>query len=651
MTAQQRRWPLARRRFIFWATVVLLVAAGLRLLGLEEVPPGLSQDEILDADIALFIRQGYRAIFFREGYGHEPLYHYLAAPFQALWGDNILSIRVPAGYLGLLVVALTMRWAGQTFGRCSALPAGAWLAISWWPIVFSRIGLRPILLPVVLLLAALCWPWPQESNTAGMHRRAILSGALLGLSLYTYTAAQVVFLIPLLYGLYLLLGRFRPAGDVLRLMLYQLVPLALVALPLVLTLRADPSLLQRVDQLAGPLEALREGNVRPVLQTTLATLGVFAFTGDPRPTYMLPGRPLFDPLTAVLFFAGLLLALWRARQQARYGFVLIWLAVGLIPSAVTPQAPSTVRLVGVMPVVYLLPALALVALGEWWITERRLGRTQVWAMLAVAVLAFGLAQTLWYGFMRWPADLETRLRYQTVFQAIAGEIAQHPEGTPVIAEAYFEPIDHDSVRRNLGAPLDARWVQQHHALVFPAGNNARLYVPEYAAPAGELLAASLLAEPLYRSPDEPSYSVYLLPDEPQMPLLAEPVSFAGAVSLLGHQQLPAGEDGNLRLLSYWRVEEVLPADLAVFVHVLDTSGEVLTQFDGLDAAPQRLQPGDRFLQLHHLPAPQGMVNGTPAGPYAMHIGLYTRDNGQRLARPGDLPAWYVLAEDVFVDAK
>src|SRR5690606_31477807 len=185
----------ARRRFMLWATVVLLVAAGLRLLGLEEVPPGLSQDEILDADIAFFIRQGYRAIFFREGYGHEPLFHYLAAPFQALWGDNILSIRVTAGYLGLLVVALTMRWAGQTFGRRSALLAGAWLAISWWPIIFSRIGLRPILLPVVLLLAMLYWPWPQDSNPAGMRRRAILSGGLLGLSLYTYTAAQVVFLI------------------------------------------------------------------------------------------------------------------------------------------------------------------------------------------------------------------------------------------------------------------------------------------------------------------------------------------------------------------------------------------------------------------------------------------------------------------------
>jgi hypothetical protein len=254
--------------------------------------------------------------------------------------------------------------------------------------------------------------------------------------------------------------------------------------------------------------------------------------------------------------------------------------------------------------------------------------------------------------MRWPAELETRLRYQTVFQNIAGDIAQHPEAAPVIAEAYFEPIDHDSVRRNLGAPLDARWVQQHNALVFPAANNGRLYVPEYAAPAGELLrAASLPVEPLYRSPDQPSYSVYLLPDAPQLPLLAESVSFAGAVTLLGHERLPAGEDGSLRLLSYWQVEEVLPADLTIFVHVLDVSGTVMTQFDGLDATPQRLQPGDRFLQLHHLPAPEAIADGTPAGPYAMHIGLYTRGNGQRLARPGDLPAWYVLAEDVFVDSK
>ena len=43
-----------------------------------------SQDEVLNGDIVTFIWQGRHALFFREGFGHEPLYHYWAALFRPL---------------------------------------------------------------------------------------------------------------------------------------------------------------------------------------------------------------------------------------------------------------------------------------------------------------------------------------------------------------------------------------------------------------------------------------------------------------------------------------------------------------------------------------------------------------------------------------
>ncbi len=209
----------------------------MRLIFLQDVPPGLSQDEVLNADIVTFIRQGYHALFFREGYGHEPLYHYWSVPFQVLFGDNILSIRLPAVYLGLLLVALTMRWTRREFGSFAAVAAGIGLAISWWPVIFSRIGLRPIMEPVLLLLFA--WFWP---------RRPWLAGLFLGLSLYTYTGARVLLLLPLSLFLYwLLAGRWamvskgrlfrwqlpQPAVAALIVLLVSL----LLALPLALPLK------------------------------------------------------------------------------------------------------------------------------------------------------------------------------------------------------------------------------------------------------------------------------------------------------------------------------------------------------------------------------------------------------------------------------
>ncbi|HQF70648.1 MAG TPA: glycosyltransferase family 39 protein, partial [Promineifilum sp.] len=464
-------WRPSPRRWLLAALLVLLLAAAFRLVALPNVPPGLAQDEILDADIALFIRRGEHALFFGHGYGHEPLYHYLATPFAPLLGDNWLAIRLPSAYLGLLLVALTLRWARSGFGATAALVAGLGLAVSWWPVIFSRIGIRPVLEPVLLVAAALCWPLGRETIARRGLLRAGLAGLLLGLAMYSYTAARVAPLLPVLVALLMAAAaglarrRGETAADAARAQVTYaavvLVVCGLVYLPLGLTLRAHPELQQRLEQLEGPLDALRAGDAGPVARATLATLGVFSLRGDPRWTYSPPGRPLFDPLTALLFYGGLLLALWRWRRPG-YALALVWLAVALLPSSFSPDAPSTVRLIGALPVVYLLPGLAVDQIAVWAaMTRRRGGRTAAWAlaMLMAALLLFNGARTVRDGFVRWPAELETRLRYQTALRDIGRAWATGDGGAPVVAEVFFEPIDADSLRRVIGRDPAARWVQ------------------------------------------------------------------------------------------------------------------------------------------------------------------------------------------------
>jgi hypothetical protein len=622
--------------WVGWTTAVLMLAAVMRLVALQDVPPGLAQDEVLNADIVTFIRQGAFALFFREGYGHEPLYHYWSTPFQVLLGDNVLSIRLPAVFLGILLVALTMRWGKRAFGGTAAIGAGAFLAISWWPIVFSRVGLRPIMEPVFLLLFA--WFWP---------RRPWLAGLFLGLSLYTYTGARVLFLWPLLLGLYWFLFRSRlPAEKVSVLgralpqpLLAAGVTLSVMLLlyaPLAITLRADPTLQQRVQQLEGPLVALREGSLRPILTTSLATLGVFSSTGDPRWTYMLPGRPLFDPLTAVLFYGGLALAAWRFLQPW-YAFLLFWLLVGLLPSAITPQAPSTVRMVGAMPAVYLFPGLAVAWL---WSLRGRLGSSAAWArwgipLFTAALFAINLALTINLGFVRWPQALETRLKYQTVLRDMADYLRAQPAQSPVFADGFFRPITADTLRRDMGDDIDGRWVQSGSevagAVVLPAEGGGSLYVPEYAAPDVQLMAyAGIDPQPAYRSPQRPSFAVYELPSESGIAMLAQTFDFENLISLVGYEITSPPDGQVLQMLSAWQVAGDLPYDLAIFVHWLDDEGRLISQHDGLDAAPQTLQRGDLIIQRHVLPYPSGMSN--PSG--SLQIGLYLRENGRRLSLSG-----------------
>jgi hypothetical protein len=625
----------SRQGWVFLATAVLLLAAVFRLIWLSEVPPGLAQDEVLDADIATFIRQGEHALFFRHGYGHEPLYHYYAAPFQAVLGDNILSIRLPAAFLGLLLVALTLRWARRDFGPVVAISAGLGLAISWWPVIFSRIGIRPILEPMLLVVAVLFWV-----------RRPWLAGLFLGLTLYSYTAARSLLLLPLLFAAYLWwLGR-RPSSAGYRSHLRASVIVfgmaLLLALPLAYLLWANPDLQQRVEQLEGPLTALRQGDPVPVLQMSFATLGVFSFTGDPRWTYTIPGRPLFEPLTAVIIYVGFALALWHWRRP-RYAFLLIWLIVTLIPSAVTPDAPSTVRLVGAMPVIYLLPGMAVAAIFErlrvLQYSKREPAVFWRWGLgiSLSAILLVNVWRTVADGFIRWPAELETRFRYQTVLRDMARywerQAADEPTTPIVIAEPFFEPIDADSFRRNAGQLTAARWVQtgagHAGAVVWPEGSPiAQIYVPEY-APLNATLQelAGIPPQPIYRSPTSPSFAVYQLPPLPTVTLETSEARFGEKVTLLGYAILPV-ENEQLPIVTYWQVNAILDADLTLFAHILNGLGQLSAQHDGLDAAAATLLPGDRFLQLHLLPLADGKERDRSE--YAVLLGAYTRGDGRRL---------------------
>ena len=66
---------------------------------------------------------------------------------------------------------------------------------------------------------------------------------------------------------------------------------------------------------------------------------------------------MFDPVLGVLFYGGLLLCLWRWREP-RHAFLLLWLGASVIPSLVTVDAPSTIRMINALPVLMLFPLLA-----------------------------------------------------------------------------------------------------------------------------------------------------------------------------------------------------------------------------------------------------------------------------------------------------
>jgi hypothetical protein len=392
--------------------------------------------------------------------------------------------------------------------------------------------------------------------------------------------------------------------------------------------------LERVNQISGPVDALAAGNPLPLLESTLGTLGVFGMSGDPRWTYGVPGLPLFDLINTLLFVAGLWIAL-QGRSNQSYRLLLVWLLVSLLPSALTDDAPSSIRIIGAVPVAFLLPALAWSRIWQYIrrgsdARESLQSREAVYRAARIGgfcllLLPFLLAagRTAYWGFWAWPQAFETRERYQSAYLHIAEYLRSDPEllGQITVNDGRADMVDADSLDRNLGAASNARWTQSGLAMVWPAAENTSLIAPEYAPPEAtmlEAIAASVV--PNYRSLTEPSFAVWDVP----LPTIDIPenVQFESALTLLGVTSTEVTEADVLQISTIWRVEGTMPTDLAIFIHVFGSSGELLAQYDGLDVLVPTLKPGDLFLQVHRIPVGEE--------PDRIRIGLYLLGNGLRL---------------------
>ena len=162
----------------------LLIAAAVRLVAIESLPPGLHQDEavyLVDSEIIFY---GSPRLYFGE---REPLFMYVVALVSHVLGPSPITLRITSALIGLLGVAAGGAFARQLFGRNVGLLTAFGLATSLWLTTLSRTGFRAISFPTVECLGlALLW----RATRTGRRRDYAISGLVLGLSLYTYLSAR-----------------------------------------------------------------------------------------------------------------------------------------------------------------------------------------------------------------------------------------------------------------------------------------------------------------------------------------------------------------------------------------------------------------------------------------------------------------------------
>lgn len=366
--------------------VVLLVAIFLRLYSLGSVPLGLLGDEAENGLDALEIIDGERSIFLTENHGREALFIYLQAISIAVLGQTDLALRIVSAIMGILTVAAAFLLVRRMFGSRVALLTCGWLALSIWHVIFSRIGLRSISLPLFLAVGFYClWRGLEDVRSQAGAKRAstlpnnnikfpryaiwfALGGIVIGLSLHTYSTARFAPLVIVALALYAALLHRQLLRQILPGLVLALVMSALVFLPLGNYFVQHPEdFVERARIVTIVNPALQEGNAaEAIFDSTLRSLGMFVVQGDSYWQRNISGRPVFDPISALLMVLGTALAVWRFREPA-YGFIVLWLVVMFVPGVLAVEnVPNYLRTTGLIPAIFILPALGASWLWQLW---------------------------------------------------------------------------------------------------------------------------------------------------------------------------------------------------------------------------------------------------------------------------------------------
>jgi 4-amino-4-deoxy-L-arabinose transferase-like glycosyltransferase len=628
--------------------LITAIGAALRLFRLNLAPPGLHFDEAVYGLMALDIYRGHFPVFFPAYTGREPLYMYLMAAVFRLVGIGALGIRLTSALIGIATIPLAFLLLREMFSRRIGTIAAVLTALSYWHLTVSRNGYPNILIPPLECLA-LYFLWRGYRD--GRKELMALGGAFVGGILYTYLAARLFPVTVAAFFLYIFLVDRRCFLSRLSGLLLAALVTLLVFAPLGAHFLAHPhDFWERADQVLASHHMTLGELPRLITDNIVRTWGGFFVRGDPRWHYNLPGKPIFDPILALFFALGLLIALrnWRRPQ---YALLPIWVMGMCLPAVLTINPkPQGQRMFGVIPAIFGLAALGMDACLDM-LTRHALSKANgkvgaklraIPSIALIALLAFeGLSTANTY-FNNWARQRDTFYTYHTDYILLAERAKEELDAghTVVIQSRHYK---HPTAIFTEPRTLEAIWTVGGKSLVIPSAGlragpnrptNETFYLwPAVDNPLDESIEMMLnrIAEPAGRIPDPQGGTavfIYRLRSE----ALAQEVEGEALASLNGEVEvldytLPDSlrRDQPLRALVRWRVAKPVAGERTLVLHLVDENGTLWSQGEEMGHLPEQWRAGDAVYQLFEVPLPPGI----PAGRYQARLVL-AREGGDPL---------------------
>ena len=388
---------ISKRSFGVLLTCVVIAGMALRLLHYIDFPHGLWIDNGMAGLHGLTVLK-YRElpIYFHTNYGYEPIMLYMITACIAILGNSAIAIRLPAILVAFLTILVTVRFTRAHYDRFTSVASTAFLAFSLCHIVLSRQGFRCILMPLFAVLIVEAMLQALDGKTP---RSFSVAGIWLGLSIYSYVAIRFFIFIPILMIFHHMLTRRMSMRDAGGAVLRVFIPAAVVVAPLMIFFFYNPNLFS--GRAMSTVVFNQPHPWQELLHNTRQILGMFFLAGDLQPRHNVMALPLFNPIESLCFMVGLLVVIRRFRIL-KYGTLLLWMAVMMVPSWITEGAPSFMRLLSMFPAAFLIAAVGL---------RETVARVQKFVrppqLILILVLLAGWSYSYHSIFAIWKHSLET----------------------------------------------------------------------------------------------------------------------------------------------------------------------------------------------------------------------------------------------------
>lgn len=461
---------MKNKRLVF-LLLILLLASFFRLWQLDSVPPGLYPDEAINGNEALeTLKTGEFKVFYPDNNGREGLFINLIALSFAIFGVSIWSIKIVAATIGILTVLglylLTKElftcpnfketWAGKQSiisplfthsNEALALLSSFFLAVSFWHTNFSRIGFRGILVPFILVFGLY---FLIKAFRTKKLSDFIFSGIFWGIGFYTYISFRVTVIIlaaVLFFKLIEYLKKEKPEISwswLWKKMYLQdgwwkvnlfLMIIILVALPIgIYFLQNSQDFMGRT---LGVSIFSQENPIKSAFLSLISHLGMFNFYGDPNWRHNSAASPMLFWLIGILFLIGLILSIKYLIKSIKIKYCSLfivhclligWLFVMLLPGVLTYEGiPHALRVIGVIPVVYIFAAMGGLTVYEW--LKNIIKKPKLFFALCLLFIVFvGYSEFNKY-FYSWAKNPEVERAFSKNYVAIGNYLNSLPQET------------------------------------------------------------------------------------------------------------------------------------------------------------------------------------------------------------------------------